>query len=99
MWSQGAARYPVLTPPVRSEEKAKEGEKEVRYAREMAGDNLPVARTEIGRIGGLICWESESGQNLAKGFRFKGEALDRRILEDRRQLIGRLYATCALCAL
>ena len=23
-------------------------------------DNLPVVKTDIGRVGGLICWESES---------------------------------------
>jgi nitrilase len=23
------------------------------------GDNLPVAKTSIGKIGGLICWESK----------------------------------------
>jgi nitrilase len=23
------------------------------------GDNLPVAETPIGKMGGLICWESE----------------------------------------
>ncbi len=26
----------------------------------LATDNLPVVQTAIGRIGGLICWESES---------------------------------------
>lgn len=26
------------------------------------GDNLPVAQTEFGKIGGLICWESKSKQ-------------------------------------
>lgn len=55
VWSQGEARYPVKE--ARAGMSKGEGAEAV-YARSNAGDNLPVARTEIGRIGGLICWES-----------------------------------------
>lgn len=57
VWSQGEARYPVKAREP-SSGSGKADSAEVAHARESAGDNLPVARTEIGRIGGLICWEN-----------------------------------------
>lgn len=49
VWSQGEETFP------RSEEvlgEASRGEKK-------KGDNMSVVPTEVGRVGGLICWESE----------------------------------------
>lgn len=59
VWSQGEATYPARTTstgelaPGPSVASSSSGVK-------VEGDNMAVATTSVGRIGGLICWESES---------------------------------------
>jgi hypothetical protein len=53
VWSQGEATNPTGLKRSRDEEERKErGERR-------GTDNLPVVSTPVGKIGGLICWESE----------------------------------------
>lgn len=48
VWSQGEGRNP-------SSSSSQSGLKQ------SGEDNMPVVRTPLGRMGGLICWESEPG--------------------------------------